>query len=201
MEVNEHFSENAKNDYAIVLRAVDGDQKAFAEIMARYQDAIYYMMLKMVSNREDAMDITVEVFAKAFEKLDQYKPEFAFSTWLFRMASNASIDYLRRKKLRQVSLEQLFEQEGSDRQLFIRSENLNPEEKSIKKQQDSILKELVNTLPNRYRTLINLYYFEEFSVEEIALQLDLPRNTVKGQLFRARDLLYNILKRNKTSRF
>lgn len=201
MEVNEHFSENAKNDYAIVLRAVDGDQKAFAEIMARYQDAIYYMMLKMVSNREDAMDITVEVFAKAFEKLDQYKPEFAFSTWLFRMASNASIDYLRRKKLRQVSLEQLFEQEGSDRQLFIRSENLNPEEKSIKKQQDSILKELVNTLPNRYRILINLYYFEEFSVEEIALQLDLPRNTVKGQLFRARDLLYNILKRNKTSRF
>lgn len=201
MELNEHFSENAKNDYAIVLRAVDGDQKAFAEIMARYQDAIYYMMLKMVSNREDAMDITVEVFAKAFEKLDQYKPEFAFSTWLFRMASNASIDYLRRKKLRQVSLEQLFEQEGSDRQLFIRSENLNPEEKSIKKQQDSILKELVNTLPNRYRILINLYYFEEFSVEEIALQLDLPRNTVKGQLFRARDLLYNILKRNKTSRF
>ena len=78
MEVNEHFSENAKNDYALVQRAVNGDQKAFTEIMARYQDAIYYMMLKMVSNREDAMDITVEVFAKAFEKLDHYKPEFAF---------------------------------------------------------------------------------------------------------------------------
>lgn len=201
MEVNQNFSDNAKNDQALVSRAIQGDQKAFAEIMARYQDAVYYMMLKMVSNREDAMDITVEVFARAFEKLDSYKPDFAFSTWLFRMASNASIDYLRKKKLHQVSLEQMFENEAGDKSLFIQSENPNPEEKSIRKQQDALLKDLVNSLPNRYRILINLYYFEELSIEEIALQLDLPRNTVKGQLFRGRDLLYNILKRNKNNQF
>lgn len=201
MEINQQFSENAKNDQALVARAINGEQKAFGEIMSRYQDAVYYMMLKMVSNREDAMDITVEVFARAFEKLDSYKPDFAFSTWLFRMASNASIDYLRKKKLHQVSLEELSENQGVDKHLFLRSENLNPEEKSIRKQQDAMLKELVNSLPNRYRILINLYYFEELSIEEIALQLDLPRNTVKGQLYRGRDFLYNILKRNKNTRF
>ncbi|MFM6975645.1 MAG: RNA polymerase sigma factor [Sphingobacteriaceae bacterium] len=201
MEVNQNFSENAKNDYALVLRALDGDQKAFAEIMDRYKDAIYFMMLKMVSNKEDAMDLTVETFAKAFEKIDAYKPEFAFSTWLFKLASNNSIDYIRRKKVTVISLDQLSEKEGLDKNLFIQYEGLNPEEKSIKKQQQNHLKEVVSKLPNRYRILINLYYFEELSVEEIALQLDLPKNTIKGQLSRGRDLLSNILKRKKTSGF
>lgn len=201
MEVNQNFSENAKNDYALVLRALNGDQKAFAEIMDRYQDAIYYMMLKMVNNKEDAMDLTVETFAKAFEKIDSYKPDFAFSTWLFRLASNNSIDYIRRKKVNIISLDQLFENEGSDKSFLIQSAGLNPEEKSIQKQQDVLLKDVVNKLPNRYRILINLYYFEELSVEEIALQLDLPKNTVKGQLSRGRDLLFNILKRKKKSGF
>ncbi len=200
MEINQHFSENAKNDYALVLRAIDGDQKAFADIMDRYKDSIYYMLLKMVSNKEDAMDLTVETFARAFEKLDSYKPEFAFSTWLFRLASNGSIDYIRRKKLNVVSLD-LYDQQGNDKSIFVRSDTPNPEEKSIRKQQDELLKAIIDKLPNRYRILINLYYFEELSVEEIALQLDLPRNTVKGQLARGRDFMHNILKRNKKSGF
>lgn len=201
MEVNQSFSENAKNDYALVLRAVEGEQKAFAEIMDRYKDAIYFMLLKMVSNKEDAMDLTVETFARAFEKLDSYKPEFAFSTWLFRLASNGSIDYIRRKKLNVVSLDILFENAGADKSIFIRSDSLNPEEKSIRKQQSEMLKDIVDKLPNRYRILINLYYFDEMSVEEIALQLDLPKNTVKGQLARGRDFMHNILKRKKKSGF
>jgi len=201
MEINPHFSENAKNDHELIKKALKGDQKAFAAIMERYQPSVYYMMLKMVNNREDAMDLTVETFTKAFEKLDSYKPDFAFSTWLFRLASNNSIDYIRRKKMNILSLDELFEGNASDKTLLIRSHNLNPEEKSIRKQQASLLKQIVNTLPNRYRILINLFYFDELSVEEIALQLDLPKNTVKGQLSRARDLLHHILKRNKHSGF
>ena len=146
------------------------------------------------------MDLTVETFARAFEKLDSYKPEFAFSTWLFRLASNGSIDYIRRKKLNVVSLD-LYDQQGNDKSIFVRSDTPNPEEKSIRKQQDELLKAIIDKLPNRYRILINLYYFEELSVEEIALQLDLPRNTVKGQLARGRDFMHNILKRNKKSGF
>lgn len=199
MEINRHFSDNAKNDFALVKRALDGDQKAFAEIMGRYQDSIYYLTLKMVNNREDAMDLTVGTFAKAFEKLDTYRPDFAFSTWLFKLATNHAIDHLRKKKVNIISLDRMSENEQLDKNWLIHSENLNPEEESIRKQQDKLLKDIINKLHSRYRILINLYYFEDLSVEEIALQLDLPKNTVKGQLSRARDLLQNILKRNKQS--
>ncbi|WP_295651122.1 sigma factor, partial [uncultured Mucilaginibacter sp.] len=82
MEINANFSDNAKNDFNLVVRAREGDQKAYADLMHRYKDSIYFMALKMVNNKEDAMDLTVETFAKAFEKLDKYQPEFAFSTWL-----------------------------------------------------------------------------------------------------------------------
>jgi len=201
MEINEHFSENAKKDYALVLKALTGDQRAFALIMERYKDPIYFMLLKMVNNREDAMDLTVDTFVKAFEKLEAYKPDFAFSTWLFKLASNAAIDHLRRKRISHVSLDQMLDHEGADQSPFIRSDSLNPEEKSIQKQNEIQLKAIVATMPNRYRILINLFYFEELSIEEIALQLDLPRNTVKGQLSRARILLHTIIKRKKNSGF
>ncbi|MEY3679319.1 MAG: polymerase sigma factor SigW, partial [Bacteroidota bacterium] len=161
MELNEQFSDNAKKDYALVIRALEGDQKAFGLIMERYKDPIYFMLLKMVNNREDAMDLTVETFAKAFEKLDAFKPTFAFSTWLFKLASNSGIDHLRRKRVSHVSLDQLFDQEGADQSLFIKAEGLNPEEKSIQKQNEVQLKALVASLPKRYRILINLFYFDE----------------------------------------
>lgn len=199
MEVNPNFSPNAKNDFKVVSRAKEGDQKAYAELMQRYKDSIYFMALKMVNNKDDAMDLTVETFGKAFENLDKYKPDFAFSTWLFRIATNNCIDFIRKKRLNVVSLNTLTDQDGEERQLEVRSENLNPEETSIKKQENEKLKNIVDQLPSRYRTLIILRYFEEQSYEEIAQQLDLPLGTVKAQLFRARDLLANVMNRKKTN--
>lgn len=199
MEINPNFSANAKNDFHIVSRAKEGDQKAYAELMQRYKDSIYFMALKMVNNKDDAMDLTVETFGKAFENLGKYKPDFAFSTWLFRIATNNCIDFIRKKRLNVVSLNSLTDQDGEERQFEIRSENLNPEETSIKKQENEKLKNIVDQLPSRYRTLIILRYFEEQSYEEIAQQLDLPLGTVKAQLFRARDLLANVMNRKKTN--
>lgn len=194
MEVNANFTENAKNDYQLVLKAREGSQKAFADLMQRYKDSIYFMSLKMVNNREDAMDITVETFAKAFEKLDKYQPDYAFSTWLFRVATNNCIDFLRKKKLNTVSINNMMDEED-DRPLQIKSDTLNPEETSIKKQQSSEIKLLIESLPPRYRNLLTLRYFDELSYEEIAQQLDLPLGTVKAQLFRAKYLLGNIINR------
>jgi RNA polymerase sigma factor (sigma-70 family) len=194
MEVNANFTENAKNDYQLVLKAREGNQKAYADLMQRYKDSIYFMSLKMVNNREDAMDITVETFAKAFEKLDKYQPEFAFSTWLFRVATNNCIDFLRKKKLSTVSIDNMMD-EDDDRPMQIKSDTLNPEETSIKKQQSKDLKVLIESLPARYRNLLTLRYFDELSYEEIAQQLDLPLGTVKAQLFRAKYLLGNIINR------
>src|SRR6476661_249116 len=122
MEVNPNFSANAKNDFNLVARAKDGDQKAYAELMQRYKDSIYFMALKMVNNKDDAMDLTVETFGKAFENLEKYKPDFAFSTWLFRIATNNCIDFIRKKRLNVVSLNTLTDQDGEERNFEVRSE-------------------------------------------------------------------------------
>ncbi len=197
MEINPNFSANAKNDFMLVIRAKDGDQKAYAELMQRYKDSIYFMALKMVNNKDDAMDLTVETFGKAFENIEKYKPDFAFSTWLFRIATNNCIDFIRKKRLNVVSLQSISEEDKDEKQLQIASDTLNPEQTSIKKQESEKLKSIVEQLPQRYRTLIILRYYDEQSYEEIAQQLDLPLGTVKAQLFRARDLMSNIMNRRK----
>ncbi|QXV67359.1 sigma-70 family RNA polymerase sigma factor [Mucilaginibacter achroorhodeus] len=197
MEVNKNFTENARNDFQLVLKAREGNQKAYADLMQRYKDSIYFMVLKMVNNKEDAMDLTVETFAKAFEKLDKYQPEFAFSTWLFRVATNNCIDFIRKKKLSTQSIHGMMDDDGDEKPLQIKADTLNPEESSIKKQQTAELKLLIESLPPRYRNLITLRYFDELSYEEISQQLDLPLGTVKAQLFRGRYLLGNIINRYK----
>ena len=197
MEVNPSFSTNAVNDFNLVIRAKGGDQKAYADLMQRYKDSIYFMSLKMVNNKDDAMDLTIETFGKAFENIEKYKPDFAFSTWLFRIATNNCIDFIRKKRLNLVSIHSLTDESGEERQLDIKADTLNPEESSIKKQQNEAIKLIVDKLPLRYKTLITLRYFDELSYEEIAQELDLPLGTVKAQLFRARDLMANILNRRK----
>ncbi len=199
MEINPNFSANARNDFKLVCKAKDGDQKAYAELMHRYKDSIYFMAVKMVNNKDDAMDLTVETFGKAFENIEKYKPDFAFSTWLFRIATNNCIDFIRKKRLNVVSLQSLSEDDGKEKQFQVPSEGLNPEETSIKKQENEKLKNIVEQLPSRYRTLIILRYYDELSYEEIARQLDIPLGTVKAQLFRARDLLANIMNRKKNN--
>jgi len=196
MEINPNFSANAKNDFKFVMKAKEGDQKAFAELMQRYKDSIYFMALKMVNNRDDAMDVTVETFAKAFENLDKYKPDFAFSTWLFRIATNNCIDFIRKRKLNMISIN-MENDDGEDITLQIKADILNPEEDSIKREQSEALKGMVDKLPSRYKMLITLRYYDELSYEEIALQLDSPLGTVKAQLFRAHTLMYNVLNRKK----
>ncbi len=195
MEVNENLSEKARYDCVLVERALDGEEKAYAELMNRYRDAIYYMLLKMVSSSVDAEDLTIEAFGKAFKNLNQYTPKFAFSTWLFKIASNNCIDFIRKKRGNTISIDQGDEPSDSS-PLSIQSGTLDPEENLIKKQKQKLLRDIVTQLKPRYRRLIELRYFKEYSYEEIAIELDLPLGTVKAQLFRARELLYNIL--NKT---
>ena len=195
MEINANFTENAKNDFHLVVRARTGDQKAYADLMHRYKDSIYFMVLKMVNNKEDAMDLTVETFAKAFEKLEKYQPGYAFSTWLFRVATNNCIDFIRRKKKMTFSIDKNMENDnGQDMQFEIKSPMLDPEEKMIKKQKAIVMRDVVEKLKPRYKRLVELRYFQERSYEEIADELQLPLGTVKAQLFRAREFLYQILK-------
>ncbi|HPS04536.1 MAG TPA: sigma-70 family RNA polymerase sigma factor [Tenuifilaceae bacterium] len=192
----ENLSEKARYDYELVNRALEGDQKSYAELMERYRDAIYFMLLKMVNNKSDAEDLTLEAFGKAFKKIHQYTPNYAFSTWLFKIATNNCIDFIRKRKANIVSIDQnIDDQEGQyiSPTSMLSSGNPDPEEKLIKEQNIQLIQDIVSKLKPRYRKLVELRYFKEYSYEEIADELNLPLGTVKAQLFRARELLSNIL--------
>ena len=195
-EANPNLSEKAVHDYKLVCSAVqEGDQKAYAALMQRYKDSIYFMLLKMVNNRDDADDLTIEAFGKAFKNLHQYTPDYAFSTWLFKIATNNCIDFIRRKRKMTFSIDKGFENdEGQESTFELKSMTLDPEEKMIKKQKAVLMRDIVEKLKPRYRRLVELRYFQERSYEEIATELQLPLGTVKAQLFRAREFLYQILK-------
>jgi len=193
MEVNINLSEKAQRDFMLVQRATNGDQRAFAELMGRYRDAIYYMLLKMVNNASDAEDLTIEAFGKAFKNITQYAPNYAFSTWLFKIATNNCIDFIRKKKASHVSLDHN-DEEHEKASMDLQAPVLDPEESLINDQKIKLMRSVVSKLKPRYRKLIELRYFNELSYEEISVELELPIGTVKAQLFRARELLYNILK-------
>lgn len=192
MEITHDLSEKAKNDLLLVEEARKGNEKAFASLMNRYRDSIYFMLLKMVNNPVDADDLTIEAFGKAFRNLDLYTPKFAFSTWLFKIASNNCVDFIRKKQLIPAPFDNI--QDNIDSlTVNIQSDMPDPEETLINNQKTAALKDIVSQLKPRYRSLIELRYYKEYSYEEISSELNLPIGTVKAQLFRAKTLLYNIL--------
>jgi len=197
MEVKlDSLSSKAQLDVELVDQAVNGDQKAYSELMERYRDAIYFMLLKMVNNTSDAEDLTIEAFGKAFRNIKQYTANFAFSTWLFKIATNNAIDFMRKKKLNNVSIDDTL-RDTDVMPINIRSEQPTPEESLISEQKIVMLRTIVSKLKPRYRKLVELRYFYEYSYEEISEEMGLPIGTVKAQLFRARELLQNILKENQ----
>lgn len=194
-----NLTTKALYDYKLVQSAIQsGDQKAYAELLTRYRESVYFMMLKMVNNKDDADDLTIEAFGRAFKKLDQYTPNYAFSTWLFKIASNNAIDFLRKKKLTNaVSLDTRVENSDYDTSNLVRSTHLNPEEFYIKKQKVEMVRMVIDKLKPKYRELVELFYFQELSHEEISEKLNLPIGTIKAQLFRARDFLFELIKNSE----
>ena len=169
----EHLSDKAKHDFVLVEAAKTGKQAAYAELMDRYRESIYFMMLKMVKNQDDADDLTIEAFGKAFNRLDQYSPSFAFSTWLFKIASNNCIDFIRKKRIQVLSMDTgISMPDGGSRRIDAKSTTHNPEESLIYGQRIVHMRLLVSKLKPRYRELVEKRYFEELSYEEIAKELN-----------------------------
>jgi RNA polymerase sigma-70 factor (ECF subfamily) len=199
-DVVSKLSPKAQYDYKLVKRAVEEkDQAAYAELMERYRESIYYMLLKMVNNPDDAEDLTIEAFGKAFNRLKQYQPNYAFSTWMFKIASNNCIDFIRKeRKKRTMSIDTGMENDDGDNMTYdIESDARDPEAEMIRNQKMKAMRQVVEKLKPRYKQLVILRYFKEYSYEEISQELDLPLGTVKAQLFRARDFLQNLMKNTK----
>ena len=192
------FSTKALEDFKLIDMAVDGDEKAYAKLLTRYKRPVYHMILKMVRNVDDAEDLTIESFAKAFRSLHRFKKDFTFSTWLFRIATNNTIDFIRKKKLNTLSIENTYtDDDGQSVSIDVEDLNPDPQEETIKAQKEELIQVFVNMLPAKYQKLVRLRYFNELSYEEIAAELEAPLGTVKAQLHRARELMYDLIKNKK----
>ncbi|QDH79300.1 sigma-70 family RNA polymerase sigma factor [Echinicola soli] len=195
MEINERgFSDKALEDFDLIDQAVDQkDQQAYATLMKRYKKAVYFMILKMIRDADDAEDLTMEAFAKAFRNLHKFKKDYTFSTWLFRIATNNTIDFIRKKKLKTMSLNNTLTDDGGNSvNIDVEDDDNNPQDEFIKTQRIEMVRIFVDKLPAKYRKLVKLRYFDELSYDEIAQELDKPLGTVKAQLHRSRELLYEI---------
>lgn len=193
--VQSRLNSRTADDYALVLQAINGNQQAYDTLLNRYRNSVYHAIFKMVNNRDDADDLTIEAFGKAFNKLPSYAPNYAFSTWLFKIAINNCIDHIRKKRLQTYSMDDPI---TADSRLefshSIRDNEPDPEQLMVHDQKIAHVRHLVQTLNAKYRAMIELRYYEELSYEEIAAEMNLPLGTVKAQLFRAKELLYHQLK-------
>ena len=192
MEVESGLSDKAQYDLKVIDRALHGDSRAYTELLNRYRDSVYYVILRMVNNPSDAEDLTIEAFGKAFHNLAKYVPSHAFSTWLFRIATNNCIDFMRRKSQSPRPVDQ-DEGEEDEVEATVASDMIAPDELMINRETAASLNRIVKTLKPRYRRLIELRYFEDYSYEEIASELSLPIGTVKARLFRAKVLILNMV--------
>ncbi|WP_421877756.1 sigma-70 family RNA polymerase sigma factor [Marinoscillum sp.] len=198
-EVKRQFSDKALKDFKLIDRAtLENDESAFAELMSRYKKPVYHMILKMVRNVDDAEDLTIEAFAKAFRNLARFKKDYTFSTWLFRIATNNAIDFIRKKKLETYSLNTSFtDDSGESVNIDVEASDRTPDQEAINAQKIELVRMFVTKLPAKYQRLVKLRYFDELSYEEIAQELEAPLGTVKAQLHRARELMYELVKDKK----
>ena len=198
MVKGKNLSDKGKKDLGLVELALKGDQSAYAELMDKYRESIYFMMLKMVKDEDDAEDLTIEAFGKAFNRLHQYSPSFAFSTWLFKIASNNAIDFIRKKRIKVTSMDTAYTNDnGETVSIDAKSTERDPEEVTMHGEKVEWMREIVKKLKPRYRDLIEKRYFQELSYDEIASDMNLPLGTVKAQLFRARAFLAEMMKHAK----
>lgn len=187
-------SASSKADLILVDRAKGGDQQAFKELFEKYKQPLYYHILKMVHRSDVVEDLQQEVFLKAFDNIYSYNSGFAFSTWLYRITTNHTIDYLRKKRLKTMSIDDPIKTKDGEVGIDVPDEDAESDDLVMQKQRSAIIKQALESLPEKYRMVIQYRHMEELSYQEIADLMDLPLGTIKAHIFRAREMLYKYLK-------
>lgn len=193
----ENASESSLEDDVLVKEAIGGSEEAYKKLVDKYERALYFHILKMIKDREQVEDLVQETFVKAFDNLNTYSTNYAFSTWLYRIATNHTIDYLRKKKLKTLSIDEPMKTKDGEMEMQLPDESAKTDRNIIRKQRQKIVQHAIQDLPEKYRKVIELRHMEEKSYKEIADVLDLPLGTVKAHIFRAREMLYKALKDKK----
>lgn len=197
MKINSNpsgMSKSKAEDMVLIDEALAGKQNSYAKLMKKYQPMITHLIYRMISKKEDVEDLTQEAFIKAFNSLANFDKQYAFSTWLFKIATNNAIDYLRKKKLYTFSIDKKIQADDSDYSFEIPDHENKPDSNVIDKQLRVILDEAIESLPPKYKDVIVLRHQKEKEYEEIAKELNLPLGTVKAHIFRGRELLNKYLK-------
>jgi RNA polymerase sigma-70 factor (ECF subfamily) len=180
-------------DLKLIRRCKLGEEDAFREVLDRYRGAIYNLCWRMTRNDEDARDLAQEVFIKVFTLLDRYDEQYAFSSWLFRIATNHCIDHLRRQRLRMLSVERDGGTEDDESEMQIPADGPEPDVVLQRREALEKLEEVIADLPPHYRVITLLRHDQQLSYEEIAETLQLPLGTVKARIHRARNMIQQML--------
>ena len=186
--------ESRAEDAAFIQAALRGEDRAYKQLMRKYHDAIFSFIYRMIHDRQQVEDLTQEAFIKAFASLRSFNEEYAFSTWLYKIATNNCIDYIRKRKLQTFSIDKPIESRDSEIIFELPDDSFEADRGIISSQRARLLKDAIEALPEKYRKVIQLRHVEEKSYEEIARQLRLPIGTVKAHIFRARELLFKSLR-------
>jgi RNA polymerase sigma-70 factor (ECF subfamily) len=182
-----------RDDAELVRRILAGEGEHFETLVARYQTRLYRFISRFTRDAEDARDVAQEVFLKVYGALDGFDPRYRFSTWLFRIAGNAAIDHLRRRRGRTVPLETRPDEDGETHGIDPRDQRPDPLEDLTRRRLRQAIDAAIERLPDDYRELISLRHYGELPYEEIAELKGMPLGTVKNKLFRARQALRDLL--------
>ena len=181
-------------DRILIKEALEGNQRAYDELIKKYRGSVYNLVYRMIENRQEAEDIVQETFIKAFNALITFNEEFAFSTWLFKIATNNCIDTLRKRKLQTYSLDTPVQTKDGEVSRDFADKRYSPEQSTISSESTLMILDAVEALPKKYQHVINMRHKEDRSYEEISDLLKIPIGTVKARIFRARELLKRKLK-------
>ena len=186
--------ESRAEDKRLIVQALAGEQEAFARLLKKYRDQIYNLVYRMVNKPQEVEDLTQEAFIKAFAALHTFNDEYAFSTWLYKIATNNCIDWLRKRKLNTFSIDKPLHAGDGEYHFEIPDSSYIPDQDIISRQQKLTIQEAIEKLPDKYRRVIIMRHVEEKSYEDIAIELSLPLGTVKAHIFRAREMLNRFLR-------
>ncbi len=190
-------SESSLEDDGLVKDAIGGAEKAYTKLVNKYERALHFHIQKMIKSRDKVEDLVQEVFVKAFDNLQSYNDNYAFSTWLYRIATNHTIDYLRKKKLKTLSIDESVQSSDGEMKMQLPDQSAQTDKNIIRSQRQKMVQKAIDDLPAKYRDVIKLRHMQEKSYQEIAEVLDAPLGTVKAHIFRAREMLYKALKDNR----